>query len=107
MEEDSLRSFIDQILQAKNLSGVDAEVKKQLHDDLRAQLLEQINAALVRELDETKLDEFNDLLDNPEVTDDQVQRFISSSGVDTQRVAAATMLRFRDLYLGKPESKEV
>lgn len=99
--EDKLEQFIDEIIDAKRLPGMNEQVKAQLRTDLLVQLEDQINAALVNALSPDKVEQLNDMLDQDGVTDEQVRQFIDGSGVDSQRIAAQTMLRFRDLYLGR------
>ena len=101
MAEDRLNHFISEIIDAKNLSGISDEVRKQLHADLLVQLEDQINAALVEGLSTEKVEELNVMIDQEGVTDEQVRQFIDGSGVDSTAIAARTMVRFRDLYLGK------
>lgn len=98
--EDNLDKFIDEIIAAKNLSGISEDVALQLRSDLRDKLTDQINSAMISALDESKLDEFNALLDQEVVSDEQIKDYIEQNGVDTTKIAAQTMLRFRDLYLG-------
>lgn len=99
--EEKLGQFIDEMIDEKQLSGVTDEVRAQLKFDLLAQLEDQINAALVNALAPDKVEALNDMLDQEGVTDEQVRQFIDGSGIDSQRIAASTMLRFRDLYLGR------
>jgi len=99
MAEDGLDKFIDEIITAKKLPGINDEVRLQLVSDMKERLLDQINRALIEALPEEKIDEFNLILDNESVNDDEVQKFISQSGVDVQKVTIKTMLLFRDLYL--------
>ena len=99
--EEKLGQFIDEMIDEKQLSGVTDEVRAQLMSDLLAQLEDQINAALVNALSPDKVEALNDMLDQEGVTDEQVRQFIDGSGIDSQRIAASTMLRFRDLYLGR------
>lgn len=99
--EEKLGQFIDEMIDEKQLSGVTDEVRAQLKSDLLAQLEDQINAALVNALSPDKVEALNDMLDQEGVTDEQVRQFIDGSGIDSQRIAASTMLRFRDLYLGR------
>jgi predicted methyltransferase len=105
MTGDDLDRFISDILEAKKLSGVDADVRTQLIGDLKQQLLDQINRALIDALPEDKLDQFNILLEDPSTTDESIQSFIATNGVDVTRVTAQTMLRFRDLYLEPAEDR--
>ncbi len=105
MQGDELDKFVEDIVVAKQLSGVTDEVRAQLISDLKQRLLDQINRALIDALSDEQIDEFNALLDEPSTTDEKVQQFIVDAGVDVRRVTAQTMLRFRDLYI-KPSSQE-
>ena len=99
MNSDELDKFINEILAAKQLPGVTDEVRTQLVADLRERLLDQINRALVNALPDEKINEFNTLLDDETLSDEAVQQFIASSGVDVRRITLQTMLRFSELYL--------
>lgn len=104
MESDEFDSFINQMLDAKQLSGVTDDVREMLVADLKQRLLDQINRALVDALPDDKMTAFEGLLDNPDATDEDIRQFIETSGVDTKHVVAATMLKFRDLYIETPKS---
>ena len=105
-EDEALNKFINDILSDKDLSGVTEEAKTFLVEDLKTRLLDQINRALIEALPEDKLGEFNTMLDNESVNDEQVQQYITNSGVDIKKVVAKTMLLFRDLYLQTPEQRD-
>lgn len=104
-QNDPLTRFVDEIITAKQLPGVTDEVRAQLVSDMRKRLTDQIDRAVINAMSEEKAEEFNRLLDDPQVTAETVQTFIASSGVDVQRVTLETMLRFRDLYLNPPKGK--
>lgn len=97
---DEMDKFINQILDAKQLSGVTDDVRQQLVADLKQRLLDQINRALIDALPEEKAAAFDSLLDDETIDDGAVQQFIAESGVDVKRVTLQTMLRFSELYLG-------
>lgn len=99
MNQELIDKFIKDLLDAKNLNGVDDEVRQQLEQDLKTRLLDQIDRAIIEALPEDKLSGFNALLDNNSTAQD-VQKYIIECGVDTQKVTLETMLRFRALYLG-------
>lgn len=97
---DPFTTFIKEMLDAKEWSQqVSDEVKAQLESDLRSQLMDQIDRAVINELPEDKVDGLNELLDR-EVPEEELQQYIATSGVDVQRITTEAMLRFRDLYLG-------
>lgn len=110
MGGDELDQFINEMLDAKQISGLTDEVRAQLVSDLKQRLLDQINKALIDALPEDKMDEFEQLLDNESAGDAEMQQFIANAGVDVKKVATVTMLRFYDLYVtagnSTPRSEE-
>lgn len=105
MVGDELDVFIDELLEDKQLSGLDSDVRTQLVSDLKRRLLSQVDHAVVDALPTEKVDELNELLDTPGVDDARIHEFVQTSGVDIQRVTLETMIRFRDLYLQTPQER--
>lgn len=105
MAGDELDGFINEMLDAKQLSGVTDEVRAQLVVDLKDRLFDQINKSLIDALPDDKLDEFEAMIDDENVQDADVQQFIASSGVDVKRVTSATMIRFYELYVSRSGGK--
>lgn len=99
MNQDALSKFISDIIDAKGYKTLDSDVRRQLEQDLKNRLLDQINRAVLEALPENKIDGFNDLLDRG-ASQQEVQQYIATSGVDTKKITLETMLRFRSLYLG-------
>ncbi len=99
MDQDALSKFINDIIDAKNFKTLDGDVRQQLEQDLKNKLLDQIDRAVLGALPENKIDGFNDLLDR-NASQQEVQRYIANSGVDTKKITLETMLRFRSFYLG-------
>ena len=99
MNQDALSKFISDIIDAKNFKTLDSDVRRQLEQDLKNRLIDQINRAVLEALPENKIDGFNDLLDRG-ASQQEVQQYIATSGVDTKKITLETMLRFRSLYLG-------
>lgn len=104
--EDPFTTYIKEMLNAKQWSEhVDDEVRAQLEQDLRTRLMDQIDRAIVEQIPEDKIDGLNELLDR-ETSEEEIQQYVASSGVDTKRVALETMVRFRDLYLAQESTDE-
>ena len=99
MNQDALSKFISDIIDAKGYKTLDSDVRRQLEQDLKNRLIDQINRAVLEALPENKIDGFNDLLDR-NASQQEVQQYIANSGVDTKKITLETMLRFRSLYLG-------
>lgn len=107
MAGDELDSFVAGILNEKKLPGItDEEVRQQLIADLKQNLLDQINRALINAMPDDKVTEFNTLLDDPNVTEEAIQSFVMSSGIDVERITTQTMLLFRSLYLETAEERD-
>lgn len=96
---DQLDAFIKEIIDTKQLPGITEEAKSGLLEEMRERLLDMINHALIDSIPDNQMESFSALLDQEGVSDEQVQQFITSSGVDVEKVTAQTMLAFRDLYL--------
>lgn len=103
---DQLDTFISEILELKQLPGINNEAKQLLIAQMRERLLDMINRALIDALPEEKVAEFSALLDSEAVSDEEVQTFIAESGVDVKTITAKTMLAFRDLYLQPLEDRQ-
>lgn len=99
MNQDALSKFISDIIDAKGYKTLDSDVRRQLEQDLKNRLIDQINRAVLEALPENKIDGFNDLLDRG-ASQQEVQQYIATSSVDTKKITLETMLRFRSLYLG-------
>jgi hypothetical protein len=101
---DELDTFVAEIIESKNLPGLNDEVRLTLIEDLKDQLLDQVDRALLEELNDEQLDVF---VEKMEQTDGEgaAQEFLLAQGVDIERVTARTMLTFRDLYLRSPEER--
>lgn len=99
MNQDAISKFISDIIDAKGYKTLDSDVRRQLEQDLKNRLLDQIDRAVLEALPENKIDGFNDLLDCG-ASQQEVQQYIATSGVDTKKITLETMLRFRSLYLG-------
>lgn len=97
---DNVDIFINQLLDAKHLSGETPESRQIIAADLRRELMEQIDRAMIGSLNSSQLEQLSKLLDDDSLTDDQVRQFFVSSGVDSEAVVFNTMVRFRAAYLG-------
>ncbi len=98
MAYNEITVFINQILDQKGMTGIESDVREQLVADLEKRLLNQINRAIVEAIPQDKLAEFEKLAQNAD--DAAVQQFLADAGVDTQKIATATMVLFKNAYIG-------
>jgi|ADurb_Gel_03_Slu_FD_contig_101_357720_length_4483_multi_2_in_0_out_0_2 hypothetical protein len=94
----SLDKFVDELLAAQGIDGVDPEVREQLVEDLTTRLNDRLEAAMVAELPEDKLPELEQLLDhgNNEV---ELQKFFADNIPNLPALLARELAAFRQDYL--------
>jgi len=94
----SLDKFVDELLVAQGIDGVDPEVREQLVEDLTTRLNDRLEAAMVAELPEDKLPELEQLLDhgNNEV---ELQKFFADNIPNLPALLARELAAFRQDYL--------
>lgn len=102
---DEIDTFIRDMLKAKQLSGVDDDVRDQLVQDMREKLLSLVDRAVIDALPNDKVDILNELLDR-NATEEEVQTLIRDSGVDVRQITIDTMLKFRSLYIQEEQVGE-
>lgn len=95
-----LDRFIETIVRDKHYATTSDEVKAQIKEDMKRELLYQIDRSVISQLTTKQINKFGDLCDNPNTKPEDIQNFIASSGVDTRRIAIQTMLKFGQYYLG-------
>lgn len=103
MASDELSQFVDTMISQNNLTSLTGDLREQLVADLRERLNDQINRALIEAMPDVKVNEFIELIDAPETTDESLQEFVANSGVDVRRITAEVMARFYNLYVARPE----
>lgn len=99
-----LDQFINQLIDEKGLKGLTDEARQTVVNEMKGSLIEQINRAVLMELSDEKLDELNDLMDTEGFGDEAMGQFIMNSGVNINKIAAETMLKFKAFYLGSKEA---
>jgi len=94
----SLDKFVDELLAAQGIEGVDAEIREQLIEDLTTRLDDRLEAAVVAELPEDKLPELEQLLDRKNNEMD-LQKFFADNIPDLPALLARELAAFRQDYL--------
>lgn len=97
--EGQMRSFCEQLVDAKQLTDLDPEVREQLILDLMKRLEDTIHAKIIAALEPAELDEFTKLLDSGS-PDEQVQQYLADHIHNYQNFIAGIMINFRQTYLG-------
>ena len=95
--------FIDNLLKEKGITDVDPDVLEGVKNDMKEQLLKQIDREAIMRLPEEKANELADKLEDPSFTEQQMAEFIQNSGVNLPDVVVDVMIKFRGFYLGTGE----
>ena len=95
--------FIDNLLREKGITDVDPDVLEGVKNDMKEQLLKQIDREAIMRLPEEKANELADKLEDPSFTEQQMAEFIQNSGVNLPDVVVDVMIKFRGFYLGTGE----
>jgi uncharacterized membrane-anchored protein len=103
MEIQSLDEFVSQLLVDKGITDLEPDIEADLKQEMKTRLEEQINKAAVMQLSEEKASELEQIMDDPDFTEEKLTEFMQNSGVNLAEVALNTMLQFRSLYLDQGE----
>ena len=97
-------AFVDGLIAEKGIDAPTDEIHQKIHDEVKTQLLTEIDRSLIAELPDEKLNELNAAAEagggtlDPKIVADAIE----AAGLDTTEIAGVTMQRFRNLYLGRP-----
>ena len=106
MDQPELDSFVQGLIDEKQISGLTPEGRAQIAGEIKDELVQQINRAVLMELPDDKLDEIDTKLDAGEIKPEELQQLVLDSGVDVAKITAETMLYFKAFYLGKDKPVE-
>ena len=96
----NIDNFIEGLLKEKGITDIDPDTKEDLVKEMKEQLMEQIDKAVVYKRSDEKATELASLMDDPGFTREQLTEFIANSGVNVDEVANEMMSKFRNFYLG-------
>ena len=97
---ENVDEFIESPLVEKGFTSLEPDTKKELMEEMKSRLFEQINREAVMKLSEEKAAELAEKAEKPDFTDEKFAEFLQNSGVNLTEVALDTMLKFRTFYLG-------
>jgi hypothetical protein len=95
----SLESFVEKLLEEKQFQNLEPEVHAQLKKDLIGRAEDCINTAILEELSESDLKEFETMVDQGAPAP-ELQAYLTAHVNDMEQVVAGTLLRFRNSYVG-------
>ncbi len=90
--------YVDELIKQKpEFNNLDSESLLAVKDDLKSRAENYINISILKNVPESKLDEFEKLLDANDAS--QIQSFCSQNIPDLNQVVAMALINFRDSYL--------
>jgi hypothetical protein len=94
-----ISTFVDDLLEVKNLSDLDEQVLEQMKKDLQKRVENRINAVIATNIPEASREEFEKLIDS-DASDEEVSKFCSDKIPNLQDLIATDLVRFRNVYVG-------
>lgn len=98
-EQNTLEMFIERLLDEKQFKDLEPEVRDQLKKDLTGRATDHMNAALLTELSSEQLNEFEKMMDEGK-SEKEIRAFLATHIKEMDQVVAASLIRFRNSYLG-------
>lgn len=92
-----IEQYIDRLLDEKQMLGHEREAEKQR---LFNELNDLVLRAVMRALPDDKLAELNHVLDEDEMSEEQIDKVVNDSGVDMAEVTRTVLTKFENEYLG-------
>lgn len=93
-----LQTFIDKMVSEKReFEGLEPGVIAQIKADLLSRVEDRINAVIIKNIPEDKMDEFVELTEKG--TDEDVQAFSSANIPDLAQLIASELIVFKQTYL--------
>ncbi len=91
--------FVDRLIEEKNFpEGLEKEVVGQIKADLLSRVEDRVNAVIINNLSEDKLDEFMKLLDS-DISDSEMQNFCADNIPELPQLLASELMVFKQTYL--------
>ena len=94
-----LKAFVDRLVEEKKFpADLEKEVIDQIKEDLLSRVEDRINAVIINNLEEDKLEEFSQKLDS-NISDEEMQKFCSENIPDLAQILASELIVFKQSYL--------
>ncbi len=97
LEAKTIADFVSEMVKEKNFENLEPDVLEQVKKDLQDRVEDHINAAILSNIPEDKLEEFEKLLDLE--NDVRLQEFVSQTVPNLDVLVASELLNFRSLYV--------
>ena len=99
-DDEVIDLFIEGLIEKKGLNIPTEEIRQDLHEKLKTQLLTEIDRSIVAELPDKKLEELTKLAsEKGELSPEIVADAVTEANLDVTDITGATMQRFAEMYL--------
>ncbi len=93
-----LQDFIDKMISEKReFEGLEPEIIKQIKSDLLVRAEDRINATIVNNIPEDRMEDFGKLTEKG--TDEEIQAFCTANIPDLAELIASELIVFKQTYL--------
>lgn len=94
-----LVAYVDRLVEEKKYpADLEKEVVDQIKADLLSKVEDRVNAVIISNLSEEKLEEFTNLLDS-NISDEEMQKFCSDNIPNLAQLIATELIVFKQTYL--------
>lgn len=94
-----LVAYVDRLVEEKKYpADLEKEVIDQIKTDLLSRIEDRVNAVIISNLSEEKLEEFTKLLDS-NISDEEMQKFCSENIPNLTQLIATELIVFKQTYL--------
>ena len=101
MEIQNIEKFISQLLVENGIINLEPDIEADIKEEMEAIFIDQIVQVATARLSEEKAAELAQKLEDPEFTKEKLIDFLQKSGIDLTEIMLETMIKYRNLYLGK------
>lgn len=93
-----LVAFVDRLVEEKKYpADLEKEVINEIKKDLLSRVEDRVNAVIISNLSEEKLEEFTKLLDS-DISDEKMQKFCSDNIPNLAQLIATELIVFKQTY---------
>ena len=97
-QEELMMLYAAELVEEKGVEDTDGSEVRRVRDELD----DAVNAAIVDELPEEKVNELNTKIVQGEVDSEMIDRTVLEAGIDVEKVAEDALKRYRDNYIMQP-----
>lgn len=96
-----MEDFIKQLMAEHGVpADMDPKVRAHMELNLARRAAALVDKRLIEAMPESSLPGFNQLIDNPDTTHEQLQDYVAEHVPDVHAVTSQALAEFRTLYLG-------